>query len=239
MYKKKNGSYRILVLVVAFVLAFSVVSFASSADENSVVGDKLSLEQAKNYLTSYCETSINEDGKEIETKYDFDNEEDLNDVAAYIAEYGLDKFNSELDVALRNAVKQEETSMIQTRATTPSTGHAKISTSNGTHTAKILASGLVKFNKVGNVEYSIDMSYDVVVKSKKFKSINNMKFDIPYLSTGGSWGGLSLSPYVTDKSAGVTANYKITKKLNVPVGSIDVPLRSETKADLFALLASF
>lgn len=78
-----------------------------------------------------------------------------------------------------------------------------------------------------------------MVKNGKFTSINNINFDIPYVSAGGSWGNLTLSHYVADKSAGVTANYKITKKIFAPIEDISVPVISETKGDLFALLSAY
>ena len=221
------------VALIALTLIVSML-FASISYANENIKDYMSLSEAKEYLLSYEKVTIVE-GREIVTTYEFADEKSLDKAATYISENGLNAFNSMLDEGIRKQVATEQRNAPILRTTTPSTGHAQVSKNNGTYHVKSNASGLVSFDKLGTLEYSLMLGYDVTVKNKKFTAVNNIDFDIPYVSRGGSWGSLNLSSYTADTSAGVTANYKLTKKLTYE----GITIKSETKSDLFALLTTF
>ncbi|MGF6375163.1 hypothetical protein M2140_000197 [Clostridiales Family XIII bacterium PM5-7] len=239
MYKNMSV-YRILALIVAVIFAFSITASASTVNENLGVKNKYSFAQAKEYLVSFSDISINEDGGKVITYYSFADEENLNIIAQYISEHGLEKFQRDLDAALKRAISTEELNRTQKQVmrTTPTTKYAYVK-GNGTHSVRSSASGLIKFNKVGAVEYLVELSYKAVVSGGKFVSKKNVSFDIPYISTGGTWGKVSLPGYIDDNSVGVTSNFEITKKLKVPIGIGEIVVRSETKADIFALITKF
>ena len=225
------SSRRITLIILALIIS---LLFASAAYANESTKNSMSLSEAKEYLRAYEEVTFVQ-GRKIITTYEFANEKALDEAASYISENGLTAFNSMLQEGISKQISKEQTNPPILRVTTPSTGHAKVSKSNGTYYVHTQATGLVSFDKLGSLEYRLTLGYNVTVKNKKFTKVNDIKFDIPYVSAGGSWGSLNLSSYTDDTSAGVTANYKLTKKLTYA----GVTVKSETKSDLFALLTTF
>ena len=196
-----------------------------------------SVDEAKEYLESYCELNTNSEGIEYSTRYEFDSEEDLEKVAMYLSEHGLAEFNATLEDELAKAVAKEPT-IIQSRSTNPSTGYATIS-GNGKHTVSKTALGHVDFEKVGATEYRLNLGYTVNVSNNKITSISSISFDIPYISpTGSSWGNVRLPSVVKTSMCSVTANYDITKKMSIPIGQGEITVRSETKNEIFGLITN-
>lgn len=95
MIKKHIKKLVSIVLSAVMVIGMSTTAFAATP---------MTLEEAKEYLSSYNVTKTNAAGKEYTTQYVFDSESDLNKAAAYIVEHGLDNFNNTLDVAISEAV---------------------------------------------------------------------------------------------------------------------------------------
>lgn len=61
----------------------------------------LSLEEARDYLTSYSDVSTNVKGQEVFTEYSFASDEDLNAVAEFVSENGIEALNAAIDDAVQ------------------------------------------------------------------------------------------------------------------------------------------
>lgn len=170
-------------------------------------------------------------------QYIFSSEDDLNSAAQYIAENGLAAFNAALDIAIEDAVSKEPAPTVLPRTTTPTTGYATVS-GNGNHYVSTEAYGLASFDSLGTVEYLVELGYRVTVTNGVFTNLTSISFDIPYISAAGSWGNTRFPSYYTDTSAGVTANYDITKTVEVGVGDFSFEIKTETDNEVFALLTS-
>lgn len=194
---------------------------------------QMTVEEAKQYLESYNVIRTNSDGDKYTTQYVFKSDEELEKIAAYIAENGLYKFNEELNSAIEDVVSQEPQTM-QTRTTTPSVKYVTVY-GNGVHTVKADTYGLASFDTLGTVEYKAQLQYRVTASNGVFTGVSNPFFDIPYISTAGSWGKVSLPSYYSGVNAGVTANYTITKTISVPIGDMSFDIKSETDKEVFAL----
>lgn len=220
-----------IILSLVMTLSLSIVSLAGE--------EKMTVEEAKDYLLNYNVKRTNEFGKEYTTKYVFDSEDDLQKAALYISNNGLLKFDTELDKAIKEAVANEPKSNIPTtRSTNPSAGYAKVS-GNGTHYVSAQAYGLASFDTLGTVEYLVKLGYKVTVSNGNFTNITGISFDIPTISAAGSWGNTRFPSSCSAKNCSVTANYDITKTLEVGVGDFSVIVKSETDNEVFALLTSF
>jgi len=234
---QKNKLHRILVVMLVLAFSFSTTAFAKSPVESTITSEnQLTFEEAKEYLTTYSEVNVNEFGKEFTTEYYFTTTQDLDAAAAYIVEFGLDVFNEAVEASVEEIVSQEsQSNLISPMTTDPTVAYATVS-GNGTHTVSAETYGLASFDTLGTVEYSASLSYKVVVSSGKISGLSSISFDIPYISAAGSWGDVSLPFYTTDTNAGVTANYTITKELEVSIGDFGFIIKSETDNEIFALL---
>ena len=208
-------------------MTFKTTAFASS----------MTVDDAKEYLKNYSVTRENQLGKEYTTQYVFDSEEDLNRAAAYIAENGLDKFNFAVEEAIDEVVRNESMETIpQMRTANPSAIEETVSGTGNQYVAAE-AYGLASFDTLGTVEYSVVLSYRITISNEVFTGINNISFDIPSISTAGSWGNVSFSSYCIDKHCGVTASYLITKSIEIGFGDFSFEVKSETDSEIFSLLA--
>lgn len=232
MMKKHLKKFVSMALAAVMAMGMSATVSASSPSSS------MTLDEAKEYLTSYNVTKTNAAGKEYTTQYIFDNENDLNKAAAYIVEYGLDDFNSALDEAIAESVSSEtQLPIVLPRTTTPSTAYETVS-GNGNHYVSAEAYGLASFDTLGTVEYLVELGYRVTVSNGKFTNLSSISFDIPYISAAGSWGNTRFPSYCQDTSCGVTANYDITKTVEVGVGDFSFEIKAETDNEIFALLTS-
>lgn len=217
-----------MALSFAMIFAISTAAFA--------VEQKMTIEESREYLQTYKVTRINTEGKKYTIQFAFTTEKDLEKAAAYIVENGLAAFNAALDIAVANSVKNEpQSTLSQPRSTTPTVAHAYVS-GNGDHYVSGEAYGLANFETLGQVEYLVNLGYRVTVSGGKFTNLTSISFDIPYLSTGGSWGSTSFPSYCDPGSCGVTANYTITKTIYAGIGDFSVPIKAETTREVFALL---
>jgi hypothetical protein len=229
MIKKHIKKLVSIVLSAVMVIGMSTTAFAATP---------MTLEEAKEYLSSYNVTKTNAAGKEYTTQYVFDSESDLNKAAAYIVEHGLDNFNNTLDVAISEAVSKEPQSTLAfPRTTDPTTAYETVS-GNGNHYVSAESYGLASFDTLGTVEYSVELGYRVTVSNGKFTNLTSISFDIPYISAAGSWGSTTFPSYCNDTNCGVTANYLITKTVEVGLGDFSFEVKSETDNEIFALLTS-
>lgn len=218
-------------------LIFSTNVFAL---ENDLESDNYiaSIEEAQEYLLSYCYVGLNQEGEEYTVTYEFDSTEDLNIVAEYIVENGVDN----LDALITAAVEQDNqnSSGIAIPMTpTYSTMYRTISTSDGTKTVSGNTYGLCDFGNYGAVEYMAYLSYKIKVTGGVMEQVTGISFNIPSISTGGGYSNLSFPSYCTGTQAGVTANYHITKTVSIPIGDGGFNLVSESDTENFAVLTSF
>ena len=233
MKTKKVFSMLFAVMIIVSLVPMS--ASASLVEEKAAMQQyQCALEEAKEYLQDFCITEINE----FTTVYQFSTEHDLNEAAAYIAKYGLDQFNAAVDDAINEAVSKEPPSELnKPRTTTPTTVYKTIS-GNGTHNISAEAYGLASFPTLGTVEYLVEFGYRLTVSNGQITGMSNISFNIPYISTAGSWGGLSVPNYVFPSSAGATANYTITKTIEIPIGNFSFTIKSETDNEIFAILTT-
>ena len=222
---------KLLSIVLSLVLVFSLSSTAFASEAS------MTVDEAKSYLENYYVTKVNSAGKEYTVQYIFSSEDDLNSAAQYIADNGLDAFNAALDVAIEEAVSNETPAVPRPRTTTPRTAYETVS-GNGNHYVSAEAYGLASFDSLGTVEYLVELGYRVTVTNGKFTNLTSISFDIPYVSAAGSWGNTRFPSYYTDTSAGVTANYDITKTVEIGIGDFSFEIKSETDNEIFALLTS-
>lgn len=135
-------------------------------------------------------------------------------------------------------VAEEPYNVIRPRATTPTVAYATVS-GNGSHRVSEVASGFASFETLGTVEYIVELGYQVNVSNGAMTGISNISFNIPYISVGGTWGSISFPSYCYATNAGVTANYVITKTVNVPViGDVSIGVKAENVNEIFSLLTN-
>lgn len=216
-------------LVLTFVFSMSTTAFASERS--------MTVEEATEYLENYYVTKENSAGETYTTQYIFSSEEDLNNAALYIAENGLAAFNAALDTAIEEAVSNEPPTAPRPFTTTPTTAYATVS-GNGTHYVSAEAYGLANFDTLGTVEYLVELGYRVTLTDGTLSNVTSISFDIPYISAAGSWGDTSFPSYASGSHAGVTANYTITKSLEIGIDDFSFVIKSETDFEIFALLTS-
>lgn len=226
----KNKIRKILTMTLfLMVMSYSTI-YASTQTEANIH----TLEEAREYLINYKEINTNEYGKEYTVEYVFDSERDLNAAAKYILDYGVDTFNHILQEKIEESVSNEPKYPIA-RTTSPTTAYETIS-GDGSHYVSAQTYGLASFDTLGTVEYRAELGYRVVVENGEMVEINSVSFDIPYISAAGSWGSLSIPTYCTETNCGATANYIITKTIEIPIGDFSVQVKSETDNEIFALL---
>lgn len=216
-----------IILIFLIMFSFSFTSFASEPH--------MTVDEARAYLENYCVTEVNSVGKEYTTQYIFSSQDDLEKAAQYIADNGLEVFNTALAVAVDDVVGNETPIVPRPRTTTPTTAYKTVF-GNGTHYVTAEAYGLASFDSLGTVEYLVELGYSVTVTKGVFTNLSNISFDIPYVSAAGSWGHTRFPSYYTDTVAGVTANYDITKTVEVSVGNFSFEIKSETDNEVFPLL---
>ncbi|EOD00461.1 hypothetical protein [Caldisalinibacter kiritimatiensis] len=221
---------KFLSLILSFVMLFTLSISAFAAEP------QMTVDEAREYLQSYYVTKENSVGKEYSIQYIFNSDEDLEKAAIYLSENGLSAFNATVDTAIEEVVSKEPKSP-QTRSTTPTTGYATVS-GDGNHYVSSEAYGLASFDSLGTVEYLVELGYSVTVSNGVFTDLTSISFDIPYISAAGSWGNTRFPSYCTDTSAGVTANYDITKSVEIGVGDFSFVIKTETDNEIFALLTS-
>lgn len=236
---KKSKFYGVLGFLLIVALTFNTTVSAQSPNKNTLDGtNEQASVDAKEYLTTYRKVDVNEFGNEFTTEYQFNTSQDLDGATSYITKYGLDAFDEAVRIAIEEALHEEEQlELIMPRTTYPTTAYATIS-GNGTHTVSAETYGLASFDTLGTVEYSAILSYKVPVSNGKITGLSSISFDIPHISAAGSWGNLSLPSYNTSTHVGVTANYTITKTVEISIGDFEFVIKSETDNEVFALLTN-
>lgn len=220
-----------LAMSTIMIVGSPLTVFASDTTNSS-----MTLNEAKEYLKTYKVTQKNSLGKDCTTQYTFKSEDDLNKVAAYIVENGLENFHNKLNLEVSKIVSKEPKSTLpMPRTVSPITAYANIS-GNGNHDISKTAYGLASFKSLGTLEYSVKLGYRATVTNGKISSVSRISFDIPYISNpSGSWGKLYAPSYVSDKSCGVTANFVITKTLTVGIGGGGISIKEETDNEVFSI----
>lgn len=224
--KTRSIRYVSVMLAVLMILSFS--AFASSENE---------IAEAKRYLQNYRMVRTNSQGKTYTLSFDFQSENDLNETAVYLVSIGRDAFNAEVVAALSNENTGNTHGNVQPCTAEPSVVYETIS-GNGSHRVTATAHGYSSFDTLGEAEYVVELSYYVVVRDGVMKNIDTPRINVTLYTSSCSWGNASLPSYCTDYSCGVTANYTITKTLEIPVGPTGIPVKAETDPDSFALLTT-
>lgn len=212
-----------LALAVMFVFSTSVFAIDSH----------MTVDEAKEYLQNYYEVKKTVDGKEYSIEYVFDSNEDLERVAKFLSENGLDAFNAKLDEKIQQIVSMEST-IPAPQSTSPSTVYRTVS-GEGRHAVEAETYGLASFDTLGTAEYRVKLGYQLTVTNGSFTDLTNIAFDIPTISAASSFGNIRVVDYCNATSAGVTANFDITKTLTIDPG-FDV--KAETDNEVFALLTN-
>lgn len=220
---------KLLSFVLSLAMVFSLSATAFAFEQT------MTVEEATEYLETYCATKENAAGKIYTTQYIFSSKDDLNTAAQYIAKNGLDAFNAALDTAIAEVVRNETPTT--PRTTTPTTAYATVS-GNGNHYVSAEAEGLASFDTLGTVEYIVELGYRVTLNNGTLSNVTNISFDIPFISAAGSWSCTSLPSHASGGNAGVTANFLITKTVEISIGDFSFEVKSETDNEIFALLTS-
>ncbi len=217
----------------AFVfLLFSCLMFTVNAEENP------SLEETKAYLKNYCEVRTNQVGKEYRVSYIFSTEQDLELAAQFVMENGLEAFNDAVKARVDELASEEKIHPdVSLRSANPSSVHKTVS-GNGNHRVSGRAPGIAHFGSLPGCEYMVELSYTATVSGGKFTNVSNISFDVPVIGASSEWGRLSFPSYCYDTSCGVTANFRITKTVSVPIGNFSFDIKAETSEEVFAVLTS-
>jgi len=77
------------------------------------------------------------------------------------------------------------------------------------------------------------------VSNGEINNIGTINFDIYNMSSNtGSWGSVGLPNYCYPGYAGVTANYTVTKTIEIGIEDFSIVLKAESVNDVFAVLTS-
>lgn len=225
---KKNSVKKVVssILLAAMTMSMSLSAFATPA---------ITFDEAKNYLLNYSITETDSDGDECTTYYVFDSEDKLNNAANYIVENGLDAFNHVVNETINDVVSKEP--KIEARETDPAIAYETVS-GDGTHYVSAEAYGYSSFPTLGAIQYIVELSYRATVKGGKFTSVSSASVDFPVIDVSGSYGKISLPSYCNNTSCGVTANYTITKSIDIPLGDGSFTIKSESDKENFALITN-
>lgn len=207
-------------------MSMSLSAFATPA---------MTFDEAKNYLLNYSITETDSDGDECTTCYVFESEDKLNNAANYIVENGLDAFNHVVNETINDVVSKEP--KIEARETDPAIVYETVS-GDGTHYVSAEAYGYSSFPTLGAIQYIVELSYRATVKGGKFTSVSSASVDFPVIDVSGSYGKISLPSYCNNTSCGVTANYTITKSIDIPLGDGSFTIKSESDKENFALITN-
>jgi hypothetical protein len=248
MYKK-NKIFKVFALALTLTFVFNVTALAESSNEwkngegsqSSLIAEseyQQVLEEAEEYLTNFRKIENNEYGKEFSVVYQFNTAYDFNKAKAYIAEFGVEAFNNAVDIAVGEIVGNEpaSASMITMSATTPV--KYKTISGNGTHYISDQTSGLASFNTLGTVEYIAALHYTVTVSNGQITGLNSLGFSVPYISTAGGWEDVTIPFYSNANAAGATANYTISKTLEISIGDFAFEIRTEYDNEVFSILTT-
>ena len=231
---RKKRLFRMTGLILVISLTCGSCVFANTQSK----GGDMTFAEAKDYLQNYEETAVNEEGKTYTIHYQFDTEEDLNKMASYITKYGLEAFNQKIDAQV-----SKHGGTVDSKSTEPKTANPpiinKIVRGNGTHTVKGEVYGLARFKSLGKIEYTAKLSYKAVVKNGKITNINDISFDIPYISNTGSWGKVKFTKIVNNSIIATgKVEYTIYKTLSVSVGGGSANLKTEECVESFSIVTT-
>lgn len=222
---------RKLLIVLSLVMMFSLSATVFAAEQT------MTIEEAKEYLENYYVTKENIYGKEYSMQYIFSSEDDLNSAAEYISDNGLAAFNTARDIAIKEVVSKEPTIDSGLRATRPSVVYRTVS-GNGNHYVNGQTYGLSNFGTLGSTEYLVELGYRVNVANGAFNEINSISFDVRNLRPGVSYGNTRFPSYYTNTNASVTANFDITKEMEISIAGFGFVIKSETANEVFALMTN-
>lgn len=225
---------KIASLIIILGLVFSC-TFPSYAQEKN-----MSLTNAKNYLLNYEELYTKQDGSSSTTHFEFKTEEQLEAAAQYIVDYGFDSFWQIVNESIsEQTAKDSDRLLDSSRSVNPLTAYVNVS-GNGTHNVSAIGLGTADCGNLGPVEYTVELGYRATVANNVFTSVNNIYINIIVSTAGGSYSDISFNSYYNNHNCGVTANYKITKSITVPIpGSpFGFDIISDYDLDSFALLTT-
>lgn len=227
---KKEKVFKIVGITLMFVLIFCTSTLATSFAGSE---KEFTFDEAKAYLLTYNDTSLNDSGKEVRTKYEFSSSEKLDSAARYISENGLSAFNEKVEKGIENYLQSEEKPIARPRETSPMSIQ-KVIKGNGTHSISGTTHGLAKFKTLGTGEYTAKLSYSVVVSKGKITRLSSdPTLTITLLSGGLSKGDVTIRQVIDPYTASITAKFEIVKSVNL--GWIQV--KSETDVDVFGVAA--
>lgn len=230
---------KILTITVAVMLVLTTPVYANAlpgnAESNS---ERLTLDEAKEYLLNYKGITNNIYGGEVVVEYSFKSTDDFEKAAIYIVDNGVDAFHESANRAAQELGAEEGGAVpvpIVHRTVDPSSITVTIS-GNGTHRVEETAAyAIATFESLGSVEYKPTLGYTVTVEKGKIVSLSKYSFSPNIFSPAGSWDSLRYEEYNTGTRAGVTANFTISKTIDLPIGDFSVE-RTETDSEIFTVI---
>ena len=237
MQKKR----RVFAGLLSMVLALSLFGTEAYAAEKGTI-ETIAVE-----LRNLAFVEYDEEGGEFLTSYVIRSEEDIYALAEQIYANGWDWFYKEVHTQLQEELQKETPLSLpgviesggEIQSTSPSSQTLVVS-GNGTHPlVSDPAYGLVSFPSVGTAEYTIILRYSVIVAGGVMTQIvdGSPNASFPAKSANTVITEKTYQKYCYSTQCGVTANYKITKSIQISIGVIPIEIRSETVRDFFALLA--
>lgn len=238
--KKKNMIKKTSILVVSILLinSMSLEVLAQSADEVQ----NLTVDEAKAYLETYREEKTNELGKTYTIEYEFASEIDLNRAAQYIVENGIEVFNRELESQIEEKVQNEDVIQTQNiRAANPLSAVYYLNRTESSQRATSDIFGRAYFDTLGSVEYILTLKYTVLVNTNNgtIQDANRPTLLTRHMSGGGALGDYTIPMGHSSTGASATANYYITKSVEIGLEDFSFSIKTEQTQDWFVLYSYF
>lgn len=227
-----NNKVKVL-MVPMMLLALTLIVPLLPTKAYGAPPDVMSLDEAKSYLTSYRATELNDFGEPFTVSYRFKNEEQLDEAARYLSQYGVDAFNKLIDEKVAQKT-EHDTRAITPYSVKPFTVYRTVS-SNGTHRLSGTGDGTSNFGKYGSITFTANIGFSVVVSGGKISSCHSPWFKLSYLSSGAQMVPEVALPTSCNPGSGasVTANFKIERVVGVDVLEVVVG----TSYEVFCLIA--
>ncbi len=217
---------KFLTVILAAVITVCMVTpvFAISDNTQSLPSDQ-AIEIAKSYFLNYSEVSLNSSGQEVVTSYGDVTAEMLDKIAIYIAQVGVSAFEEEVKAAIEDVVTDE--SINTTRSAPMRTISKYVKLNEGNNYISGSEPMLVDFGELGTMEYTATLRYTLKVQNGAIVDLNSPGFELS-LPAYGSYSNVRLPYTFSDTYANMTANYDVTKTIDVPIIIGSIPIRSAT-----------
>lgn len=226
-----------ITLTLTALLYAATPAFALPADAR-----QQAIDEAKEELLNYRVSTTTVTGGTATTELHFNSEEQLNAAAEYLVNNDVEISDLIAEILEQHAADFE--SSIPSEVAVPITTDypsvtKEVPNTNGDHYVFGTTAGFTHFD-TGSSDpntfqyyYSIDLSYTITVSGGKFTKISDIEV-VVYQPASGSWALKSTPQYITDKNAGVTANYVVYNTLSSEL--FDIVLSDDEDFAVIAVL---